>query len=254
MDETTNNPVDELKQINNAIRQYEVVFKTTKDSYQKQRVRRELTKLKDYREKFEHVYSLVEEEPEDDESSEFNDYPFLGQQLTFEYVGNIRDREIRGILAILHFFENEFLPVLTDRKTKLDFKYSLERDGFYHLYQDLMKRIGDFEDEIKIIDEGKYKDSTLTEIKNRRLHKRRVLIIETDKLFRRCRHFTQEILDDIEKNGVACLNPEAVIHFDHLEGLRFLEGMTVHESISLLDTFAREVLDFFNLPEIVVQE
>ena len=72
MDETTNNPVDELKQINNAIRQYEVVFKTTKDSYQKQRVRRELTKLKDYREKFEHVYSLVEEEPED-ERDEFDD-------------------------------------------------------------------------------------------------------------------------------------------------------------------------------------
>lgn len=254
MDETTNNPVDELKQINNAIRQYEVVLKTTKDSLQKQRVRRELTKLKDYREKFEHVYSLVEESAEDDEADEFSGYPFLSQHLSFEYGGNIRDREVRGILAILYYFEKEFLPILTDRKTKLDFKYSLERDGFYHLYQDLMKRITDFEDEMKIIDEGKYKESTLTEIKNRRLRKRRVLIIETDKLFRRCRHFTQEILDDIEKNGVACLNPEAVMHFDQLEGLRFLEGLTVHESLSLLDTFAREVLDFFNLPEIVVQE
>jgi len=254
MNATTNNPVDELKQINNAIKQYEVVLKTTKDSLQKQRVRKELAKLKDYREKFEHVYSLVEESYDDDEANEFSGYPFLSQHLTFEYGGDIHDREVRGILAILHFFEKEFLPILTDRKTKLDFKYSLERDGFYHLYQDLMKRITDFEDEMKVINEGKYKESTLTEIKNRRLRKRRVLIIETDKLFRRCRHFTQEILDDIEKNGVACLNPDSIIHFDHLEGLRFLEGMTVHESLSMLDAFAREVLDFFNLPEIVVQE
>jgi hypothetical protein len=254
MDETTNNPLEELKQVNKAIKQYEIVLKTTRDAMQKQRVRRELAKLKDYREKFEHVYSLAEAEIEDPGAGEFFGFPFLNQHITFEYNGDIHDREVNGILSILHFFEREFLPILTGNKTKLDFKYSLERDGFYHLYQELMKRIIDFEEEIKIINDGKYKESTLTEIKNRRLWKRRVLIIETDKLFRRCRHFTEEILKDIEKSGVACLNPEAIIRFEELEGVRFLDGLSVQEALAMLDTFSGEVLDFFNLPEIVVQE
>jgi hypothetical protein len=254
MDESTNNPLDELKQINNAIKQYEVVLKTTKDSYQKQRVRKELVKLKDYREKFEHVYSIVDEENEELDSGEFEGYPFLSQHLDFDAETVIHDREVNGILAILRFFGHEFLTILTEKKMRLDFKYALERDGFYHLYQDLMKRIHDFEDEIKIINEGKYTDSALTDIKNRRLRKRRVLIIEADKLFRRCLHFTGEILKDIEKSGVACRNPEEIIHFDELEGLHFLEGRTVHEALNVLDEFASEVLAYFNLPEIVVQE
>ncbi len=254
MDETTNNPLDELKHINKAIKQYEVVLKTTSDSYQKQRVRRELAKLKDYREKFEHVYSILDEENEEIGSGEFEGFPFLNQHLNIDDEHPVHDREVNGILAILRFFGQELLTVLTEKKMKLDFKFALERDGFYHLYQDLMKRIADFEDEIKVINEGKYSDSALTDIKNRRLRKRRVLIIETDKLFRRCLHFTGEILKDIEKSGVACRNPDEIIHFDELEGLHFLEGRTVHESLSVLDQFAGEVLSYFNLPEIVVQE
>jgi hypothetical protein len=254
MKETTNNPLDELKQINKAIKQYEVVLKTTKDSYQKQRVRKELAKLKDYREKFEHVYSIIDDENEEDVISEFEGYEFLSRHLSIDLDSSVHDREVNGILAILHFFEQEFVTVLTEKKMKLDFKYALERDSFYHLFQELMKRIHDFEDEIKIINDGKYKDNALTDIKNRRLRKRRVLIIETDKLFRRCRHFTGEILKDIDKSGVACRNPEAEVHFEDLEGTRFLEGKTVHEALTVLDEFAGEVLSYFNLTEIVVQE
>jgi len=254
MDETTTNPLDELRQINNAIRQYEVVLKTTKNEAQRQRVRKELSKLKSYREKFEHVYSIVDDETETGERNEFEGYRFLSQHVSVEANINIHDQEINAIRSIVRFFEKEFLAFLTERKLKLDFKYSLERDGFYHLYQDLMKRLLDFEEEIKVIDGGKYTENAITEIKNRRLRKRRVLIIETDKLFRRCKHFTEEIIKDIEKSGVACLNHETVIHFDQLEGLRFLEGMTVHQALLALDMFAGEIISFLNLPEIVVQE
>jgi hypothetical protein len=211
MDESTNNHLEELKQINNALKQYEIVLKTTKDAAQKQRVSRELVKLKEYREKFEHVYSVIDEDDNEPEESEFEGYAFLRQNVSILSNTIIHDQEINSIISIQKFFEKEFLTFLTERKLKLDFKYSLERDGFYHLFQDLMKRIQDFEEEVKIINTGKYKDNALTEIKNRRLRKRRVLIIETDKLFRRCRHFTEEILKDIEKSGVACLNHDDVI-------------------------------------------
>ncbi|HEQ72556.1 MAG TPA: hypothetical protein ENN69_08710 [Spirochaetia bacterium] len=254
MNESTNNPLDELKQINKAIKQYEVVLKTTRDPMQKQRVSKELSKLKNYREKFEHVYSIVEEESDPGEWNEFDGFRFLSQNVTLDDETEGRDREVIAIRGIIRFFEKEFLAFLTERKLKLDFKYSLERDSFYHLFQDLMKRIMDFEDEVKIINEGKYTEKALSEIKNRRLRKRRVLIIETDRLFRRCRHFTREIITDIEKGGVSCLNHEDTLHFERLEGIRFLEGMTVHDALLALDTFAGEIIAYLNLPEIVVQE
>lgn len=254
MDETTNNPLDELKHINKAIRQYEIVLKTTRDAFQKERVKKELSRLRNYREKFEHVYSIVDDDDDGTDWDLFSGFRFLSQNVTINEDNDFLDQEINAVRSIVRFFEKEFLAFLTERKLKLDFKYSLERDGFYHLYQDLMKRILDFEEEIKMINESKYKDNALMEIKNRRLRKRRVIIIETDKLFRRCKHFAEEILKDIEKSGVACLNPDDRITFESLEGMRFLQGMTVHDALFALDTFSAETIGFLNLPEIVVQE
>ena len=254
MAEETNNPLEELRQVNEAIRKFELVLKTTRDPRQKERVKKELVRLRNYREKFEHVYSLVEEKEENESWHPFDGFDFLKQNVSLQESYAIHDQEINAIIAIMQFFEKEFLAFLTERRLKLDFKYSLERDGFYHLYQDLMKRIQDFEDEIKIIEEANYSDNTLTEIKNRRLRKRRVLIIETDKLFRRCKHFTEDILKDLEMKGVACLNPDDQLNFDEIEGSRFLEGMTVKEALLALDSFAGEVIGFLNLPEIIQEK
>ncbi|RPJ07024.1 MAG: hypothetical protein EHM28_08610 [Spirochaetaceae bacterium] len=254
MDETTNNPVEELKQLNRAIHQYEIVLKTTKDPVQKHRVSKELVRLRDYREKFHHVYSVVEEETEQTSENEFEGFPFLYQNVSLDEDRLAHDREVNALLAILHFFEKEFLSLMTERRLKLDFKYSLERDGFYHLFQDIQKRISDFEDELKIINNGNYKEAALTEIKNRRLRKRRILIIETDKFFRRLKKFDQEILEDIEKDGTACLNKDERVHFEMIEGMRYLEGYTVAESMSIMFQFTNEAISYFNLPEIIVQE
>ena len=122
---------------------------------------------------------------------------------------------------------------------KLDFKYSLERDGFYHLFQEIQKKIADFEDELNIIHKGNYKEAALTEIKNRRLRKRRILIVETDRFFRKLKKFAVEIIEDIEKDGVACLNSDARIHFEIIEGVRYLEGHVVREGIEILLEFCR---------------
>jgi len=214
----------------------------------------ELIKLKNYREKLQHVFSIIEEQEELITESEFKYFPFLSQILSPVDEKYIADREINYICHILYCFENEFLAVLTERKMKLDFKYSLERDGFYNIYQDLTKRIENFEDQLVIIEKGKYTEGTLLEIKNRLLKKRRVLLIETDRFFRKVKKFSDELLKDIEKNGPECLNKDDIINFDAIEGKRYLEGYTVTQSLQMLNTYAKEVILYLNLPEIIVQE
>lgn len=254
MEENIKNPIEELKQINGAIKKYEVVLKTSSNVMQKQRVKKELVKLKNYREKLQHVFSILEEQEELVTENEFKNFPFLSQILSPLDEKYIADREINYICYILYCFENEFLSILTERKMKLDFKYSLERDSYYNIYQELTKRVEDFEDQLVIIEKGKYTEGTLLEIKNRLLKKRRVLLIETDRFFRKIKKFTDELLKDIEKNGPECLNKDDLINFDEIEGERYLEGYTVTQSLQMLNTFAKEVILYLNLPEIIVQE
>jgi hypothetical protein len=254
MEESIQNPIQELKQINKAIKQYEVVLKTTTNQVQKQRVKKELVKLRNYRDKLQHVYSIIDEPEETVNEDEFKAFPFLNQILAFTEEKYIADSEINNIYHILSSFENEFLPVLTERKIKLDFKYSLERDSFYNLYLELRKRVNDFEEQLHIIENGKYAEGTLLEIKNRLLKKRRVLLIETDRFFRKIKKFSDELIKDIEKNGPECLNKDDTLNFEFIEGKRYLEGYSVGQAIQLLNTFAKEVIMYLNLPEIIVQE
>jgi hypothetical protein len=254
MEENIKNPIEELKQINRAIKKYEVVLKTSSDSRQKKRVKKELIKLKNYKEKLQHVFSIIEEQEEVIDDDEFKDFPFLSQIIDSLDEKYITDREINFICHILYCFENEFLPLLTERKMKLDFKYSLERDSFYNIYQDLTKRVEDFRDQLEIIEKGKYTEGTLLEIKNRLLKKRRILLIETDRFFRKVKKFSDELLKDIEKNGSECLNKDDSVNFDLIEGKRYLEGYTVTQSLQILNTYAKEVILYLNLPEIIVQE
>jgi hypothetical protein len=254
MEEGIKNPIQELRQINKAIRQYEVVLKTSTNAGQKQRVKRELIKLKTYREKLQHVFSIIDEQEEPQNEDEFKHFPFLNQILSLFNEKYIDDSEINSVCRILYCFENEFLPVLTERKIKLDFKYSLERDSFYNLYQDLSKRVDDFEEQLIIIEQGKYTEGTLLDIKNRLLKRRRILLIETDRFFQKIKKFSDELNNNIEKNGSECLNKDDTISFEFIEGERYLEGYSVQSALQMLNTYAREVIVYLNLPEIIVQE
>ncbi len=254
MEESIQNPIQELKQINKAIKQYELVLKTTSSQIQKQRVKKELIKLKNYRDNLQHVFSILEEPEEAISEDEFKSFPLLNQILAFTEEKYLADSEINNIYHILSCFENEFIPVLTERKIKLDFKYSLERDSFYNLYLELRKRVSDFEEQLLIIENGKYTEGTLLEIKNRLLKKRRVLLIETDHFFRKIKKFSDELIKDIEKNGSECLNKDDTLNFELIEGKRYLEGYIVGHAIRMLNTFAKEVLMYLNLPETIVQE
>ena len=79
------------------------------------------------------------------------------------------DREIRHLLLYLHYFEEEFLVLLSETKLKLDFKHSLERDSYYHRFESLRRLFEDLRDERDV-------EYALAELRHRRPGVRRAVV------------------------------------------------------------------------------
>ena len=142
-------PEEELKSLNKLIRQFESVYHSTTDPYQKDRVVSELKKLKTYREKVE-SFHVVDDVELDEEvfKDELESLPFL-KRISEEVehklkLDQFRDREVYHLAIYLYAFEHEFLALLSETKLRLDFKYSLERDGFYHRFEKIRRLLNDF--------------------------------------------------------------------------------------------------------------
>ena len=55
-------------------------------------------------------------------------------------------------------------------------------------------------------------------------------------------------------SGLMCLNAEEEIHFQRLEGKRYLEGLKVEDGLQRLHDFCRELVSYLNVPQMGSQE
>jgi hypothetical protein len=268
-------PEAELKNLNKLIKQYETVYRTANDGDQRERVAKELKQLKSYRDKilavnvFEDI-SLEEPVLDDDELEE---YPILKrlvlqreeeeqEQERMQTLVPAEDRdeptasekEVSRVGLYMDFFEKEYIPFLTEMRLKLDFKFSMERDGFYRRFQELMRKIVDYRDEVKRLAEGTFTKEMETEIKKRTFKLKRILEAEASRFFRAIKRFTTELAEDARTDGVKCLNGEDLISFDRIEGKRYLAGQRVTNALVELGTYADEVILFLNVPDLESQE
>lgn len=236
------------------IRQFEAVYGSSTDEGRRDRVGRELRRLKTYKEKLERFHQidpdqLGEEEPVD----QLDGLPFLRGMVEKDTKKNVyQDREIYHISLYLHFFEKDFLAILSETRLKLDFKHSLERDSFYHRFESLRRRLEDFEEEIvrrSIVEENQD-----AEMKQRSFKKQRNLAIEADRVFRSVHDFADELIKDLDQDGLKCLNGDDVIKFDRIEGHRYLEGVKVKDALKRLKDLSHEVVCYLNIPQIRAQE
>jgi hypothetical protein len=268
-------PEAELKNLNKLIKQYETVYRTANDGDQRERVAKELKQLKSYRDKilavnvFEDI-SLEEPVLDDDELEE---YPILKrlvlqreeQEQERERMQTLvpaedrdeptaSEKEVSRVGLYMDFFEKEYIPFLTEMRLKLDFKFSMERDGFYRRFQELMRKIVDYRDEVKRLAEGTFTKEMETEIKKRTFKLKRILEAEASRFFRAIKRFTTELAEDARTDGVKCLNGEDLISFDRIEGKRYLAGQRVTNALVELGTYADEVILFLNVPDLESQE
>lgn len=265
-------PEEEVKKLNKLIRQYQTVYRTTPDSDQRERVEKELKALQSYRDKILAVNvidgrELVEEtEIVDDLAG----YPVLkrlaaedasrplaraaAQSPDADIATTPSQREMHLLELYLGLFQREFLPFLTEKQLKLDFSFSMDRDAFYSKFQGLVRKVEEFREEHRRLAEGVVSREVEAEIRTRSFKLKRIIEAEAARFFRTLQLFCRELVEDAHGDGVKCLNGDAAIAFDSIEGARMLEGRVVRAALEELDSFASEVVSWLNVPEIEAQE
>ncbi len=248
-------PEEELKRLNKLIHQYETVYRTTPDADQRERTARQLKEMKSYRAKILAVNEIdngqVEEQaPVGDELAAF---PILKGLAAADRSG-LEDEELARIVLYARHFEAEYLPFLTEKHLKLDFKFSMDRDGFYRRFQGLDRKITDYLDERKRLEEGVFSKDVETEFRKRGFKLKRVIAVEESRFFRALARFAGELVEDASGDGVKCLNAEREVAFDQIEGRKTLEGKTVLNALQELESLAEEAVAYLNIPEIETQE
>jgi hypothetical protein len=257
-------PAEELRRLNRLIRQFEAVFKSTRDAQQRERVTRELRQLRTYKEKLESFHEFDPRELEEpEEQDELEEQPYLKKTMAAGgekdspvsrvHAEDYQDREVYQLALYLAYFESEFLALLSETRLKLDFKHSLERDSFYHRFENLRRLLEDLREDTSRMEDflGQKHEE---EMRMRSFKKSRNLIMEADKFFRNMQSFAGGLSEDIASAGSICLNPRDLLRFDRLQSGRLLEGLSVEKALAALAEFSFEVARFLNVPQIESQE
>jgi hypothetical protein len=252
LEHEVDNPEEELEKVNQAIRRYEVVLRSSSDVDQQDRARHKLRSLRSFRAKLLQGFDLKQKEEETPDSPAEAQRP-LGKYLTLIVKRGrqeeITDPEAYHLSLYLDFYEQEFLTIFSERKLRLDFQHSLERDGFYHRFQEVRRKLDDFKHELDRIHEGDHSRAEQIEMRKRSMKMKRVFAVEMNKLLKSVIGFTETLLEDIAKDGLICLNGFDPVEFDEIEGVRYLEGKTVQESLNIIYECSLEILAYLNIPE-----
>ena len=179
MAEEFENPQEELSKLERVIRQYEGILRTAVDPMQRDRAVGKLRSLKSYRDKLVQTFDVREDSEVEDDEDPFDAFPYLAMARSLVGSGDDSlDREIGALSIYLQSFENEFLVLLSERQLKLDFKYSLERDGFYHRFQGLERKLSDFVTELMRTQRGEHRQDYRNDAVKRNFKMRRSLAMD----------------------------------------------------------------------------
>jgi hypothetical protein len=257
------NPEEELKKTDRLIHQYEIISRTTKSGEQRDRVERQIRELRSYRQKildviiidpapakatetpteFKHLRRLTEAESHRPPKERIEPLAVDGVEATPV------QEEMFNLMMYARFFQSEFLPILTEKRLRLDYKFSIERDSFYGRHKDLERSLNDFREENARLATGAVRREMEKESYTRLIKLRGKIKSDSAKLFRAVHGFCEELIEDADGDGVKCLNGREEILFDEIEGTRLLAGRRVTDALVVLAGFASEVIAYLNVPE-----
>ena len=217
-----------------------------------------LKSLRAYREKLRRTFDVSEEPRRADSEApadplERFSYLALARSLCGPEADE-SDRETAALTTYLRCFGDEFLVLLSERKLKLDFKYSLDRDGFYGRYQDLQRKVDDLRQEILRAERGEHRPELREEARKRAFKMHRAVAGEVHRFFKMIVGFASDLIEDVETDGFKCLNGSEVVRFDAVEGKRHLNGVRVLGALKQMRGYAAEVIEFLNIPDFEAQE
>lgn len=267
-------PEEELARLNRVIHQYESVYKTTSDGEQRARVEKQLRELKKHRDQILAVnvidQKIVPERDPEQQPEDLSQFPFLarlaareeelprGERLQPLWDRNdaptAAQQEMFDLMLYARWFRDEFLPFLTELRLKLDYKFSLDRDGFYARFRELERKLDHFREENERVAGGVPSREMELEMRKRLTKLRRQNGVDAARLFHALAAFADELGEDAHGEGVKCLNGRERISFESIEGSRALEGWFVRDALAELGRLASEVERYLNIPDIESQE
>ncbi|MFP4011140.1 MAG: hypothetical protein ACLFUM_05530 [Spirochaetaceae bacterium] len=159
------------------------------------------------------------------------------------------DRDVQAVMLYTTYFDEEFLGILTERKLKLDVKFSIERDTFYNLFSSLARRRDDYLVESDRIRLGEYAKAYEADIRKRLVEMRNNLFVECDRFFSRVGRFAHDLVQDINGDGILCQNAEDELRYTEIDHETVLRGRSVKQGISLLAELCDEVVDYLDVPD-----
>lgn len=257
---------EELKRLNKLIRQYEAMARTAPDADQRERVQRQLREFQEFREKILAVNVINERDLEESAPAEepLDQYPVLdvlvsnnstlppGNRIASfaakDTAPTSLQNEMFHLTLYAGYFEQEFLPFLTEKQLKLDLKFSMDRDAFYNSFESLQRKVADYRDAHKSIAAGIVSRDLDLEVRKRALKLTRMVEVEAAKFFRKIERFCTELVEDAHGGGVKCRNCDGEVSFDKIEGDRKLQGRKVIDALAELKTVAAEAVGYLNIP------
>ena len=119
-----------------------------------------------------------------------------------------QDREVYQLALYLAYFEGEFLALLSETRLKLDFKHSLERDSFYHRFENLRRLLDDLREDSSRMEESPGPEARGGDADAQLQEEPQSSSWKSDKFFRDLLRFAGGLAEDIGASGSICLNPQ----------------------------------------------
>lgn len=242
-----------LDQKTRILKQLEGVYKTSTSITQKRRVLKEIQGIKRVIERLQSMYdSDSHNRPRDGADRETAQSSSILDRIPVRpYKKDSHDREMNTIVSYMHYFENNYLPLLSEYYMKVDYSHSGKRDTFYPKFMEIMHLLKQYDYEDRSVHGGitGYGRSSSPDKKVVRKGRQRYLFA-LDGFFKDLRGFVMILIEDYNKEGTFLVNPDDSIRLDNFEENKALNDYTVVEALEEIYVFAEEFVGFLGMPEI----
>lgn len=239
------------RQVKKNIESLEGKLKQARNAFQMSSIADELSRLEQERMHFDTLFEDGSDGTEEETPQE--EYPILNTAWA-HYANLVKqshhlERDVRASILYMSYFEDEFLGMFTSRKLRLDVKFSVERDSFYDLFHQVNRSLDNYKTEADRISEGTYAKQYEGDVLKRKVEMRHAVLVEIDWFYRKANQFAMNLLEDIEGDGLFCQNPDEELNYTNIDKETVLRGKTVQNGIEELHEFAKEVIEYLEIPD-----
>jgi len=252
MQDYTEDIRDSFRNLNDRIKSLQEKLKASRNTFSQHSLVDEITRLEQEKLAFDNVFTDTDAESSPNEAPAAAEFPILSR-IWSRYKDLVRKnqsqgRDVQSLLVYMHYFDDEFLGLMNERKLKLDVKFSVERDSFYNRFSELERHMKNFLEESERIQNGDYSKRYEADILKRMVEMRHTLFVEADRFFRRVLEFSGQLLDDLEGETILCQNGDDVLSYTDIDRESELPGLTVQAALQRLYDFSDEVVLYLDIP------